>query len=82
MAVWTIRANYDSEAHVWYSVDGEVPGLAIDAVTLEELEVKAGSMLEELLDIHADDFSEKSILVVPHALHIIACYERTYDVAA
>lgn len=82
MAVWTIRANYDTEAHVWYSIDGEVPGLAVDAATLEELEIKAGNMLEDLLEIHADDFTDKSVLVGPHAIHIIAFHERTYDVAA
>jgi hypothetical protein len=82
MNIWTIQANYDPEARVWYTVEGEVPGLAVDAPSIEELAEKAGSMLEELLEIHADDYIDKSRLRAPHALRIVAFHERTYDVAA
>jgi hypothetical protein len=82
MALWTIRANYDPEDHVWYSVDGDVPGLFVDAFTLEELARKAGDMLPDLLEIHADDFRDRSVLIGPHRLRIIAFHEREFDVAA
>lgn len=82
MALWTIRANYDPEEHVWYSADGDVPGLLIDALTLEELARKAGAMLPDLLEIHADDFTDKAMLAGPHRLRIIAFHEREFEVAA
>lgn len=82
MALWTIRANYDPEEHVWYSYDGDVPGLLIDAETLEDLARKAGEQLPDLLEIHADDFADKAVLIGPHRLRIIAFHEREFDVAA
>lgn len=82
MALWTIRANYDPEEHVWYSYDGDVPGLMIDAETLEDLARKAGEQLPDLLDIHEADFSDKTMLAGPHRLRIIAFHEREFDVAA
>lgn len=82
MTIWTIRANYDPEDKVWYSRDGEIPGLLIDALTLEDLARKAGEHLPDLLEIHADDFSDKSVLDGPHRIRIIAFHEREFDVAA
>jgi hypothetical protein len=35
--LWTIRAQYDDEAHVWYSTEGDIPGLNIDADSIEGL---------------------------------------------
>lgn len=82
MTIWTIRANYDPEDKVWYSHDGEIPGLFIDALTLEELARKAGEHLPDLLEIHAEDFADKSVLEGPHRIRIIAFHEREFDVAA
>lgn len=82
MALWTIRANYDPEARVWYSIDSDIPGLAADAETIEELAAKAGTMLPDLLKIHADDFLDKSRLAGPHRIRLLAFHEREYDVAA
>lgn len=82
MALWTIRAEYDPEARVWYSIDGDLPGLAADAETLEGLAVKAGSMLPDLLEIHGDEVIDKSRLSGPHSIRIIAHHEREFDVAA
>ena len=81
MTIWSVHANYDPEAHVWYAIDG-IPGLAVDAETLEQLEVKIGNMLDDLLEIHAEDFVDKSVLTGPHTIRLIAFHERTYDVAA
>lgn len=82
MALWTIRADYDPEARVWYSVEGDIPGLAADAETLEALAAKAGTMLPDLLEIHADRILDKKRLNGPHSLRIIAHHERDFDVAA
>ena len=53
MALWTIRAEYDPEARVWWTVDSDIPGLAADGETLEAVAAKAGAMLPDLLAIHA-----------------------------
>lgn len=82
MALWTIRANYDTEARVWYSIEGDIPGLAVDAETLEALAEKAGAILPDLLEIHAGDFLDQSRLAPPHSIRIIAYHERDFDVAA
>ncbi|WP_374943523.1 DUF1902 domain-containing protein [Sphingomonas sp.] len=82
MTLWTIRAQYDDEAHVWYSVEGDIPGLAVDAETIEHLVEKAGAMLPDLLKIHGDDFVDCSRLEGPHVIRVIAFHERVYPVAA
>ena len=82
MAVWTIRAEYDPEAHVWYSITGDIPGLAADAETLEGLAAKAGRMLPDLLEIHADDIVDSGRMTGPHSIRIIAHHENEYAVAA
>ena len=81
MTVWTIRADYDPEAKVWYSVDGDIPGLAADGATFEELAEKAGRHLPDLLEIHHDDI-DPARLTGPHSIHIIAHHEAAFDVAA
>lgn len=82
MALWTIRANYDPEAQVWYSIDGDVPRLAISGETIEEPASKASAILPDLLEIHVDDFFDKSRLIGPHRIRLLAFHEREYDVAA
>ncbi len=82
MAIWNVHANYDSEARVWYAIDGDIPGLAVDAETLEALEIKVGNMLDDLLEIHAEDFVDKGRLIGPHIIRLIAFHERSYAVAA
>lgn len=82
MALWTIRAQYDDEEHVWYSVDGDIPGLNIDAGTLEDLSRKAGEQLPDLLEIHEEDILDKDRLAGPHRIRVVAFHEREYDVAA
>ncbi|HYJ29617.1 MAG TPA: DUF1902 domain-containing protein [Allosphingosinicella sp.] len=82
MAVWTIRAEYDPESKVWYSIEGDIPGLAADADTLEALAAKAGAMLPDLLEIHAEDIDDKERLSGPHSIRVIAHHEREFDVAA
>lgn len=81
MAVWTINARYDPEASVWYSVEGDVPGLAVDGATFEVLAAKAARMLPDLLEIHAADVDPVR-LNGPHRINIVAHHEHSFDVAA
>lgn len=82
MSIWTIRAQYDDESHVWYSVEGDIPGLNIDDPTIEGLLEKAAVMLPDLLEIHAEDFVDASRLIAPHRIKVVAFHEGVYDVAA
>jgi predicted RNase H-like HicB family nuclease len=82
MALWTIRAEYDPEAKVWWASESDLPGLAADAETLEELAAKVGAMLPDLLAIHEDEIADRSWLSGPHRIRIIAHHERLFDVAA
>lgn len=79
MAQWTLKAEYDADARVWYTVEGDVPGLAADAETLER---KIGPMILDLLEIHADQIPDKDRLVPPHNVRIVAHHERAFDIAA
>lgn len=81
MTLWTIRAQYDPEAQVWYSIEGDIPGLAADGETLEALAAKAGAMLPDLLDIHTDTLARER-RTGPHSIRIIAHHEGNFDVAA
>jgi len=82
MALWTIRAEYDPEAEVWWTSDSDIPGLAADAATLDELTKKIGVMLPDLLEVNADQLPYASRREGPHRLRIIADHERLFDVAA
>ncbi len=82
MTLWSVHASYDPEERVWYSLSGDIPGLHIDAATLEQLADKAAAHLPDLLEIHADEFADKSKLAGPHRLRIVAFHEREFDVAA
>jgi len=44
-----IRAEWDEEAMVWVATSDDVPGLATEAVTMEELIEKLKVMIPELL---------------------------------
>ena len=82
MSIWTIRAEYDPDAKVWWVAESDLPGLAADAETLEGLAAKAGSMLPDLLEIHEANIGDKARLGGPHRIRIIAHHERMFDVAA
>ncbi|HQU15457.1 MAG: hypothetical protein B7Z66_07305 [Chromatiales bacterium 21-64-14] len=45
-----IRAEWDPDAKVWVCTSDDVPGLATEADTVEELLVKLRVMVPELLD--------------------------------
>jgi predicted RNase H-like HicB family nuclease len=45
-----VRADWDEEARVWVASSDDVPGLATEAPTVEELLVKLEVMVPELLE--------------------------------
>lgn len=45
-----VRAEWDEEARVWVATSDDVPGLATEADTAEQLVEKLKSLIPELLD--------------------------------
>lgn len=45
-----VRAEWDGEARVWVATSDDVPGLATEADTTEQLVDKLKSLIPELLD--------------------------------
>lgn len=45
-----IRAEWDDEAGVWVATSDDVPGLATESASLDELSAKLAVMVPELLD--------------------------------
>ena len=54
---YTVTCLWDEEAHVWYVAESDVPGLATEAETLEELERKLLVMIPELLELNEPGFT-------------------------
>ena len=47
---YTVACQWDAEAQVWYVAETDVPGLATEAATLEEVERKLLRMVPELVE--------------------------------
>jgi predicted RNase H-like HicB family nuclease len=47
-----VHAKWDSEAEVWVATSDEVPGLATEADTLEDLVAKLQSLVPELIELN------------------------------
>ena len=82
MALWTIWANYDSEAKVWYTCDSDVPGLVAEGATLAELERRVGERFTDMLEGNAHLIVDKSRLQGPHEIRLVAFAETRTSVAA
>jgi predicted RNase H-like HicB family nuclease len=52
---YTVACLWDDEAQVWYVAETDVPGLATEAATLEEMERKLMQMIPELLELNDAD---------------------------
>ena len=63
-----VRAAWDDEARVWYVRDSDVPGLATEADTLEELRRKIPVIIQDLLDDRLDrpDVIELDLIAYSH----------------
>ncbi|MBX6421476.1 MAG: DUF1902 domain-containing protein [Nevskia sp.] len=49
---YTVECHWDAEAGVWYVAHTDIPGLATEAATLEELQNKLLRMIPELLELN------------------------------
>jgi predicted RNase H-like HicB family nuclease len=50
--IYTITCEWDDEACVWYVAESDVPGLATEAATIEQLEAKLATMIPELVELN------------------------------
>ena len=81
MTLWTLHAAYDADAHVWYTLDCDEPGLITEGDTLEQLRERAAAVLPELIAANADRIAPDR-REGPHALRLVAFHESTEPVAA
>lgn len=81
MALWTLHAAYDPEAHLWYTLDCDVPGLVTEGDTLERLRDRAAAVLPELIADNAHLIDAERV-AGPHTLRLVAFHESTVPVAA
>jgi len=81
MALWTLHASYDPEAHVWYTMYCDVPGLVTEGETIERLRDRAAAVMPELLADNATFIPEER-RAGPHELRVVAFHESTVPVAA
>ena len=47
-----VRADWDEEAQVWVATSEDIPGLATEASTIEDLMAKLEAMVPELLELN------------------------------
>jgi hypothetical protein len=47
-----VRAEFDAEAKVWYAQSDDVPGLATEAASLDELVSKLKIVIPELMELN------------------------------
>lgn len=57
MEIYTVTCCWDKEAGVWYVAESDVPGLAAEADSLEEMERKLYSLIPELLELNEPGYS-------------------------
>lgn len=81
MAVWTIRAEYDPEANVWWTSDSEVPGLVTEAETLDKLAAKLEYLVAEMVVENAA-FLPEDKRTGPHEFRLVAHHELQRRAAA
>jgi predicted RNase H-like HicB family nuclease len=78
---WTLHAAYDPEAHIWYTLDCDVPGLVTYGETLDRLRDRAAAVLPELLEDNALHISPEQ-RKGPHSLRLVAFHESIKPIAA
>jgi predicted RNase H-like HicB family nuclease len=62
-----VRVAWDDEARVWYVQDCDIPGVATEAETVEELRRKVPVIIGDLLEDEAERPSELEIDFIAYA---------------
>lgn len=59
MATFKVEAAYDEDAGVWYVCNSNLPGLATEAPTVDELVAKLKVMIPDLISAQAKQDGER-----------------------
>jgi predicted RNase H-like HicB family nuclease len=62
-----VRIAWDDEARVWYVEESDIPGLATEADTLEELRKKVPLIIQDLLQDETDRPDEIELDFIAYA---------------
>lgn len=81
MTLWTVRAEYDPEAKVWWTSESDVPGLVTEAETIEQLAAKLEHLVAEMVECNAQ-FIPAGRREGPHEFRLIAHHEMQRSAAA
>lgn len=65
-----VRAVWDGESRVWYATSEDIPGLAAEAETLDDLILEVHELVPQLLSLNADGAMRDERESVP--VHVIA----------
>ncbi len=52
MKTFDVRAHWDADAGVWWADSDEIPGLAVEAATIKQLEDNVLAIAPELLKLN------------------------------
>jgi predicted RNase H-like HicB family nuclease len=68
MSLYVVKASFDADADVWFVEHSDVPGLATEAATFEELCRKIEIMAAELLEANGLETgsAEVAIEIIAH----------------
>ena len=61
----TVKAEWDADDGVWYVAESDVPGLAAEAASVEELVVKLRVLVPELVEANAHLLPQDAGLELP-----------------
>ena len=59
---YTVTCHWDEEAEVWYVAETDVPGLATESATVEEMEDKLLWMVPEVLALNGAPSPSEPVL--------------------
>lgn len=82
MTTWTVWANYDPEANVWYTCDSELPGLVAEGETLADVERRIRERFPDMIEGNAHLIADKARLEGPHEVRLVAFSETRTQIAA
>ena len=76
MAGYTVKITWDDEARVWYVDESDVPGLCIEAATVDLMAERLAVIIPELLDENGVESSADVPFDLLAARHAVAHRRR------
>jgi hypothetical protein len=70
-SIIVVKATFDDEAQVWFTESADLPGLRIEAETLEQVQEKLPGAILDLLEVcdgeDGSDFRDVPVELIAHA---------------